>query len=405
MKQALWSRLRTSGIATASLGTVAGLAMAAPGTRIAEIVTRPDSIPAATAPAAARVPGPLGDLSEAFATVAARVKPSVVYITARQSAQPVRARQMPQLPPEFREFFGFPGFPRGGEPGAAPRAEASGSGFIISSDGYILTNAHVVDGAERVTVRLLDRREFEAKVVGADPGTDVAVLKVEATGLTPAKLGDSDAARVGEWVLAVGNPLGENLTFTVTSGIISAKGRALNLPNSSASSIQDYIQTDAAINPGNSGGPLVNIRGEVIGINTAIASPTGSYAGYGFAVPIDLARQVKDQLVANGHVERAALGIMVRDASPADADSVGLPAARGVVVQDFGEDSPAREAGLRPGDVIVAVDGEPVDYVGQLQERIAFREPGSVVALEVARRDGARATVRVELRAERAPAD
>ena len=169
----------------------------------------------------------------------------------------------------------------------------------------MLTNNHVVDGATKVTVRLLDRREFPARVVGTDPATDVAVLKVDASGLTPAPFGDSDASRVGEWVLAVGNPLGENLTFTVTQGIISAKGRALNLPGRSQSSIQDFIQTDAAINPGNSGGPLVNVRGEVIGINSAIASPTGTSAGYGFAVPINLARAVMEQIRTNGHVERA----------------------------------------------------------------------------------------------------
>ena len=176
--------------------------------------------------------------------------------------------------------------------------QGSGSGFIVSADGYILTNNHVVEGADQVTVRLLDRREFKAKVVGTDPNTDVAVLKIDATDLPPVALGNSDDARVGEWVLAVGNPLGEGLTFTVTSGIMSAKGRALNgLPGRGQGSIQDFIQTDAAINPGNSGGPLVNVRGEVIGINSAIASETGFYSGYGFAIPINLARTVMDQLI------------------------------------------------------------------------------------------------------------
>ena len=195
---------------------------------------------------------------------------------------------------------------RRASPDDAPRPHgggmASGSGFVVSKDGYILTNNHVVDGASEVRVRLLDRREFKAKVIGRDPNTDVAVIKIDATGLTPAPLGDSDASRVGEWVLAVGNPLGENLTFTVTQGIISAKGRALGLPGQTQQTIQDFIQTDAAINPGNSGGPLVNTRGEVIGINSAIESPTGYNAGYGFAVPINLARAVMGQIVKTGRV-------------------------------------------------------------------------------------------------------
>src|SRR6185312_14783598 len=267
-------------------------------------------------------------------------------------------------------------------------------------------NNHVVDGSDQVTVRLLDRREFKAKVVGTDPSTDLAVLKINADNLTPAPLGSSDAARVGEWVLAVGNPLGENLTFTVTSGIISAKGRTLQLPNSSDRSIQDFIQTDAAINPGNSGGPLVSVRGEVIGVNSAIESETGFYSGYGFAIPIDLARKVMDQIITSGRVHRAALGITVKDASPNDAAYVGLPDIRGVVVQDFGgEASPARKAGIEPGDIIVAVDGKPVEYVGQLQQQIAFRKAGESVKVEVARKGGIRKTLNVRLQEVAPPKD
>src|SRR5207244_3364220 len=238
----------------------------------------------------------------------------------------------------------------------------------------------------------------KAKVIGTDPNTDLAVVKIDADNLTPAPLGDSDGARVGEWVLAVGNPLGENLTFTVTSGIISAKGRTLALPNSSDRSIQDFIQTDAAINPGNSGGPLVSVGGTVIGVNSAIASETGFYSGYGFAIPINLAHRVMDQIIAHGHVERAALGVTVRNVSPNDATYVGLPDVRGVVIEDFGsETSPARKAGLEPGDIIVAVDGKPVEYVGQLQQQIAFRRPGDVVKVEVARKGGAHKTLDVRL--------
>ena len=412
------SRFKVAGVGVAT-ATVLG-AGALLGASIPPDAARPRAAAAVTSPLPPAATARLEELNDAFASVAARVKPSVVYITATRSARSVAERdgvqrrgqvtpRLPALPPEFEPFFRDFGLPNGPEAGpqtgpplprAAPRADrGSGSGFVVSADGYILTNAHVVDGADRVTVRLLDRREFTAKVVGTDPSTDVAVLKIGAAGLTPAPLGDSDAARVGEWVLAVGNPLGERLTFTVTSGIISAKGRALDLPNRSARSIQDFIQTDAAINPGNSGGPLVNVRGEVIGINSAIASPTGTYAGYGFAVPIGLARQVMDQIVRTGRVERAALGIAVRDAGVEDAAYVGLPAARGVLVQDLDESSPARRAGLQPGDVIVAVDGRPVEYVSQLQERVAFRKPGEAVTLEVARKGGARATVRVTLQA------
>ena len=358
----------------------------------------------------------LEDLSEAFATVAAQVKPSVVYITSRMEAQPAANHsqrggrgqrghgQMPgmdQIPPELRDMLkGM--LPQGGDEqdNAPPRGGgiASGSGFIVSTDGYILTNNHVVDGASEVRVRLLDRREFKAKVIGRDPNTDVAVIKIDAKDLTAAPLGDSEGSRVGEWVLAVGNPLGENLTFTVTQGIISAKGRALGLPGQTDRSIQDFIQTDAAINPGNSGGPLVNVRGEVIGINSAIESPTGYNAGYGFAVPINLARAVMDQIVKNGRVDRAALGVKVRDASVEDAAYVGLKETHGVVVQDFGDaSSPAAKAGIQLGDVIVSVDGKRVDYVAQLQEAIAFRKSGDVVALEVARKGGQHASVRVPL--------
>ncbi len=365
------------------------------------------TIGGAIAPPSAAVAS-LVDLSDAFASVASQVRPSVVYIVAKHTEQ-VASRsqrgqqQRPQmLPPDIMPFFrGMPGMPDGGDMPDMPHGDAvaSGSGFIVSPDGYILTNNHVVDGATTVTVRLLDNREFKAHVVGADPTTDVAVVKIDAKGLTAAPLGNSDSARVGEWVLAVGNPLGEDLTFTVTQGIVSAKGRsALRLPNHSARSIQDFIQTDAAINPGNSGGPLVNVRGEVIGINSAIESPTGYNTGYGFAVPINLARNVMQQIIATGHVERAALGVQVRDASADDAAYVGLTTIGGVLVEDYGStDSPARQAGVRPGDVIIAVDGHPVSYVAQLQEAIAFRKPGDVVSLEVARKGGEKATLHVKL--------
>ncbi len=344
----------------------------------------------------------LQNLSEAFASIAEHVKPSVVYIKSgrRPQADTGDAPRM-QVPPGFERFFrDFPPLQQ------EPRfQEGSGSGFIVSKDGYILTNNHVVDGSDQVSVRLLDRREFKAKIVGTDPNTDLAVLKIDAKNLIPAPLGNSTAARVGEWVLAVGNPLGDALTFTVTSGIISAKGRTLALPGQSERSIQDFIQTDAAINPGNSGGPLVSVQGQVIGVNSAIASQTGFYSGYGFAIPIDLARNVMDQIIQGGQVHRAALGVSVQNASANDAAYVGLPEIRGVLVQDFTEDSPARQAGIQQGDIIISVDGKSVEYVGQLQQQVGFRKPGDKVKVEVARKGGVRKTLEVRLQAVTSPRD
>jgi serine protease Do len=334
----------------------------------------------------------LEELSDAFSSVAEATRPSVVFV----SAQHVETAQQQQrkLPPGWEQFF-----PRM-NPGRPQVERGTGSGFIVSSDGYILTNNHVVAGADKVTVKLIDQREFTARVVGTDPATDVAVLKINAHDLPALPLGNSDDTHIGQWVLAIGNPLGDNLAFTVTQGIVSAKGRRLDgLAQAGNRSISDYIQTDAAINPGNSGGPLVNVRGEVIGINAAIASETGFYSGYGFAIPINLVREVMDQIVAHGKVDRAELGVFVAEATANDAAYVGLDAIRGVVIQDFNDGSPAERAGIERGDVVISIDGKPVNRVAELQQTVAFKHPGDEVQVEVARRGGVRKTLTVRLTA------
>src|SRR5256886_1444888 len=334
----------------------------------------------------------VADLSNGFVSVAEHVKPAVVFI----KAQHVERADNQRLPPGFEDFF---------PQGRRPRVEqGSGSGFIVSPDGYILTNNHVVAGADRVTVKLYDKREFTAKVVGTDPNTDVALIRIDARNLPTVGFGNSDSTRVGEWALAVGTPRGEASASPVTAGIISAKGRLLRgLPHPNYG-IQDFIQTDAAINPGNSGGPLVNIQGQVIGINSAIASETGFYSGYGFAIPINLARTVMDQLVKTGHVERAVMGIRIDDAGQNDAEAVGLKQIRGVLVEDFAPgQSPAKDAGIQPGDVIVALDGQPVDNMPQLQQKVGFKRPGESVDVTVLRQGGEKKTFTGRL--ARAPSD
>ncbi|HLM67581.1 MAG TPA: trypsin-like peptidase domain-containing protein, partial [Longimicrobium sp.] len=282
--------------------------------------------------------------------------------------------------------------------------EASGSGFLISADGHIITNNHVIADADQIHVVLSDNRNLRARLIGRDPLTDIAVIKIDGERFPAVRLGRSEGVRIGEWVLAIGNPL--DLGTTVTSGIVSAQGRSLNnLIGSNAGSnrrwaIEDFIQTDAPINPGNSGGPLVNLRGEVVGVNSAIASPTGLYAGYGFAVPIDLARKVAEDLIRYGRVRRPAVGISVTNVRPEDAEVYRLTRIQGVVAQDFPEGSPARQAGVRQGDVIVAVNGRAVERVGQFQRMIATHQPGESVALDVIRYGDRR---RIEVRLMEAP--
>src|SRR5215212_7525014 len=331
----------------------------------------------------------LAETGNAFEAIADHVTPSVVSIqTTRVSSARPRGGQ-----PDIEEFF------RNFQPRPQERApqEASGTGFIVSKDGYILTNNHVVADADKVTVTLLDKRVFEAKVIGRDPTTDVAVIKIDGTNLPVTALGDDNNARVGQWVVAIGNPLG--LDFTVTAGIISAKGRPLSGLLRSQYEITDYIQTDAAINPGNSGGPLVNIRGEVIGINSAIASSTGFYAGYGFAIPVTLAKQVMDDLIKYGKVRRAVMGVSILNATAADTKAAGMNQVTGVFVRSFNPDdgnSPAKEAGVQPGDVIISADGKPADRVSTLQRTIRTHKPGETVTLEVMR-FGEKKTFKVKL--------
>ncbi len=348
-------------------------------------------------PAAARVAsGPRDDGgAPGFADVAERVTPGVVSIQVEKDA-PARtqARRPTNVPPGMEEFFNQ-------FQGRQPRQpmEGSGTGFLISPTGYILTNNHVVGDADRIKVILTDHREFSAKLIGKDPTTDVAVIKIEGSSFPTLSFGDDNAARIGSWVLAIGNPLG--LDFTVTAGIISAKGRggpSLSRPLENRYAITDFIQTDAAINPGNSGGPLVNARGEVIGINSMIASETGYYSGYGFAIPISLAKAVSDDLIAHGRVRRAVLGIQIKEVTAEEAKAAQLATIAGVTVGDFDgtASSPAKAAGLEPGDVITAIDGTPVDRVGTLQRVVRMKKPGDVVTVDVMR-FGDRKSFRVKL--------
>jgi serine protease Do len=338
---------------------------------------------------------PLVETGNAFEAIAEHVTPAVVSIQAERLNRP-RTNTRQQTPrgqrsPGLEEFFRQFEFPDRDTP-----QEASGTGFIVSNDGYILTNNHVVADFDRVTVHLLDNRVFPARVVGRDPTTDVAVLKVEAKDLPTVQIGNDEQTRVGQWVVAIGNPLG--LEFTVTAGIVSAKGRTLAGLLRERYAIHDFLQTDAAINPGNSGGPLVNIRGEVIGINSAIASSTGYYAGYGFAIPITLAKQVMDDIIQYGRVRRAVLGINIDEVSPNDAKVAGLSEIKGVKVSGFDpvDDSPAKRAGMEVGDIIVSANGQAVDRVSTLQRVIRGFKPGDVVPID-AMRFGERKTFRVKL--------
>jgi serine protease Do len=322
---------------------------------------------------AAPAPSPVAALPD-FSDLAARQGPAVVNISVTMKADrgdgwQRRAPDLDDLPPFFRNFP-MPVPPRQGP------SRGVGSGFIISPDGVILTNAHVVADADDVTVKLTDRREFKAKVLGTDRTTDVAVLRIDARNLPYVKTGDPDKIRVGEWVVAIGQPYGfEN---TVTSGIVSAKYRSLP-----GDSYVPFIQTDAAVNPGNSGGPLFNLRGEVIGINSQIFSRSGGNQGLAFAIPIDVAMHVKDQIQQYGKVSHGRLGVTIQEVNQALASSFGLRAASGALVSSVQKGEPAAKAGIEPGDVILRFDGKEIGSSGDLPPLVAAMQPGSTATLDV----------------------
>jgi serine protease Do len=329
-----------------------------------------------------------------FSPLVERYGPAVVNVEVVEKSQAAGGGGgNPGLSPndpffDFFRRFGIPG-PEQSPRGSQPPAHGAGSGFIVSSDGYILTNTHVVANSEEVTVRLTDRREFPAKVIGADERTDVAVIKINAANLPTVRLGDPQKVRPGQWVLAIGSPFGfEN---SATAGIISATARSLPSDN-----YVPFIQTDVAVNPGNSGGPLFNMQGEVIGINSQIFSRTGGYMGVSFAIPIDVARNVEDQLVKTGHVVRGRIGVTIQDVNAQLAESFGLDRPRGALVSSVEKDGPASKAGLSPGDVILGVNGRPIERYGELSGSIAAMKPGSDASLQVWRQ-GKQQTIPVKI--------
>ncbi len=348
--------------------SIALLAAAVIGTGVG--VSQIPSVTQATAaaPTTTAAPAAVQTLPD-FAAIAEANKGAVVNITASSAPKPGASAPegLENLPEELRRLI--PQLPQ------QPR-QGMGSGFIVDADGTVLTNAHVVEGADEVRVRLIDRREFKGKVVGADKATDIAVVKIEAKGLPVVKLGDPAQIKVGEWVLAIGSPFGfEN---TVTAGIVSATSRSL--PDGT---YVPFIQTDAAVNPGNSGGPLFNLKGEVIGINSQIYSRTGGFQGIAFAVPIDVASNVKQQLVAHGSVQRGRLGVAIQEVTQSLAQSFGLDRPRGALVAQVEKDSPAEKAGLKAGDVLLGVNGKTVERSAEIPPLVAAVKPGTKATLDV----------------------
>ncbi len=330
----------------------------------------------------------LRSLSQAFRDLVKEVGPAVVYVSTEQT---VKGRRTPE---QFRDFFGDDFFRRFfGDPHEEQRQfkqRGLGSGFITNKDGYILTNNHVVARADKIKVTLADKREFTATIVGTDSKSDVAVIKIEGEDFPVVKLGDSDSVEVGDWAVAIGTPYG--LSQTVTAGIISAEGRS----NIGINDYEDFIQTDAAINPGNSGGPLLNIEGEVIGINTAIFSRSGGYQGIGFAIPINMAKHIRDSLITRGKVVRGWLGVMIQPVTQEIARRFELEEASGTLVGDVLSGSPAEKSGVERGDVIITFDGQPVDGPNALRNIVAATKVGKKV-LVVVIRNGKEKTLKVKI--------
>jgi len=344
------------------------------------------------------------ELSHAFRAVAGKVRPCVVNITTTATLQ-ASMQGGPQIfrfgpgsglpdDPFLRHFFGLGNEPQGPQGLRVPQQrlirKGEGSGVLVREDGYILTNNHVVRGAEKVTVKTADGRTFPAKIVGTDEHTDLAVLKIDADGFVPATLGDSEKLQVGDWVLAVGNPFG--LEQTVTAGIVSAKGRN----HMGLADYENFIQTDAAINPGNSGGPLVNMEGEVVGINTAIYSKTGGAMGLGFAIPTNMVRTVMKSIIETGHVDRGRLGAYIQDLNADLARSFHFEGTDGVLVGQVVEGSPAEKAGIQDGDIITSIDGKTMRDANQLRNTIAATNPGTKVSIDLFR-DGKQLSVVAEI--------
>ncbi|HSC56175.1 MAG TPA: DegQ family serine endoprotease [Nitrospira sp.] len=347
--------------------------------------------PASGTPAPATVASPVAALpANGFTEVAKAVTPAVVNITTVISEKVADGRSMPdELRERMEEFFGGPNGPFGprgfrgpqgpGEPPRGHRGGGQGSGVIVSPDGYVLTNNHVIDGAREVTVTLPDKREFQGKIVGTDPKTDLAVVKIDGQNLPSVAWGDASKLQVGEYVLAVGNPFG--LNSTVTLGIVSALGRG----RMGITQYEDFIQTDAAINPGNSGGALVNTRGELVGINTAIFSQSGGYQGVGFAVPTSMSKPIYESLIKTGKVVRGYLGIGIQDLNHDLAKSFGIKDSKGALVSDVKEDGPADQGGLKQGDVITSYQGSPVEDAVALQRMVTSTSVGSKVPVKIMR--------------------
>ncbi|MEY4906880.1 MAG: hypothetical protein RL260_598 [Pseudomonadota bacterium] len=376
-------------IAAAALITSVGLATTLVSHRDATAQSSAATPSATSTPLVRGLPD-FADLVEQVGPAVVNIRTSAKVVTATRSQEGAPDAEMQEF---FRRFFGIPiprqQDPRRGQPQQPDESEGGGdsaprgvgSGFIIAADGLVMTNAHVVEGADEVVVRLTDKREFKARVVGADKRTDVAVLKIEASGLPTVRFGDVGKLRVGEWVIAIGSPF--DLDNTVTAGIVSAKAR-------DTGDLVPFIQTDVAINPGNSGGPLINMRGEVVGINSQIYSRSGGYMGISFAIPIDEATRVADQLKNGGRVVRGRIGVQIGEVTKEVAESLGLPKAAGALVRSVEPEGPAEKAGLEAGDIVTRFDGKVVDKWSDLPRLVGNTRPGTKSTLQVLRRGATR---------------